>query len=166
MRIGLLSDTHDDLGNLKKALDRFRQEGISTIIHCGDLTRPVLARQFAPFRVIYLFGNMDGDRAAIDRIVSEQNDANFAGQQFVGQLEGVSIAATHGHLEQTLQELIKGGQHRYVFHGHTHRQRDERHGPTRLINPGALGGVRYEPRSIAILDLDADTLSFIEIAQR
>lgn len=50
-----------------------------------------------------------------------------------------------------------------MFHGHTHRRHDGRVGATRVINPGALDGLRYEKRSFAILDLANDYLRIVEI---
>ena len=49
----------------------------------------------------------------------------------------------------------------YLLHGHTHCRRDERLDGTRVINPGALGGVQYESRSLCVLDLDTDDLDVI-----
>jgi predicted phosphodiesterase len=83
---------------------------------------------------------------------------------FTGQIDGVPVAATHGHQGDQLQAFIRSGRYDYVFHGHTHRRRDERVGDTRVINPGALGGVRYENRSVAILDLTRGALESLPIA--
>jgi len=40
MKIGVMSDTHDNLSNLISAVDTFRRLGIDTVIHCGDLNSP------------------------------------------------------------------------------------------------------------------------------
>jgi predicted phosphodiesterase len=45
----------------------------------------------------------------------------------------------------------------YLFHGHTHVARDDRFGPTRVINPGALH--RAGTYTVATLDLATDTLT-------
>ncbi|MFO7740993.1 MAG: metallophosphoesterase family protein, partial [Anaerolineae bacterium] len=78
-------------------------------------------------------------------------------------LEGRSAVMVHGHRRGELRSLINEGKHAYVIHGHTHRRRDETIGPTRVINPGALGGMRWQQRSFCILDLDSDRVTFIEI---
>ena len=77
-------------------------------------------------------------------------------------IDGYAIAALHGH--DGLLGAIHSGEQRYVLHGHTHARRDQRIGPTRVINPGALGGTHRETRSVAILDVAADALRFIELA--
>ena len=40
MKIAIISDTHDNLPNFKKAIDWIKKQGIKTIIHCGDVACP------------------------------------------------------------------------------------------------------------------------------
>ena len=95
-------------------------------------------------------------------LLNPQNE--IAGDVYEGELGGVKVAATHGHLTAKLNKLIRSRRYRYVFHGHTHRQRDELIGKTRIINPGALGGARYEPRSVCIVDFEKDEVRFITVS--
>ena len=67
--------------------------------------------------------------------------------------DGYRLAMMHGENEEVLRGLITSGRYDYVFHGHTHRRRDQMVGHTHVINPGALGGMRCEQRSLCILDL-------------
>ena len=69
----------------------------------------------------------------------------------------------HGDNEEALANLITSGRYAYVFHGHTHRRRDQMVGHTRAINPGALGGRRWQSRSFCILDLETGKAGFVEI---
>jgi hypothetical protein len=69
----------------------------------------------------------------------------------------------HGHQEGKLRRLINAGEYAYVVHGHTHRRSDRRIGPTRVINPGALGGMRWQQRSFCILDLDSGEATFVRV---
>ncbi len=78
------------------------------------------------------------------------------------ELKGKLIGMTHGDREEVFEDLLQA-EPDYLFHGHTHRRRDERVGSTRVINPGALGGIQYEPRSICILDIETDQLDVIQI---
>lgn len=166
MKIGILSDTHNHNGNLQKALTVFRDHGIQTLIHCGDMSTPETAGHLQGFRVIYVYGNVDGAPEQIKSTLQKLNGDNEAGLTFSGRLGGVPVAAAHGHHEKELEDLIQDGRYRYVFHGHTHRRRDEKVGQTRVINPGALGGTRHETRSICLLDLEAGAARFIDIADR
>ena len=165
MNLGVLSDTHNNIPNLLKALKLFREEGIVQLMHCGDMADMLTARQLTGFDVIYINGNMDSSAEAVNHVVWTLNPQNeIPGDVYEGTLDGVKIGATHGHLSGKLDKLIRSRRYKYVFHGHTHRQRDEMIGKTRVINPGALGGARYEPRTVCIVDLDKDSVRFIPVS--
>ena len=40
MRIGILSDTHDQIARTTRAVVLLRAEGAEALVHCGDLTGP------------------------------------------------------------------------------------------------------------------------------
>jgi hypothetical protein len=166
MRIAVLSDTHNDVGNTRQALRRVRDEGIDTVIHCGDWTRPIIAEQFNDLHVIGVGGNMDGDPAALELQLRTLGNENWFGATYEGEIGGAWIGVTHGHRHGEIERLARGGRCAYVFHGHTHRRRDERQGRTRIINPGALGGTRHEPRGFCIVNLASGNVEFVEVASR
>jgi uncharacterized protein len=163
MKIGILSDTHNNLKNLQAAIALFEHEGIDTLVHCGDLTDVTLVTALQGFRVIYVFGNGDVASGEIRAALLAQNPENYAGLVYSGRIGGARIGATHGHLPGQLEELLLSGKHDYVFKGHSHRHLDEKYGYTRLINPGALGGLHPEDRQICILDLDSGEAVFHKI---
>jgi predicted phosphodiesterase len=49
----------------------------------------------------------------------------------------------------------------YLLFGHSHRTTDQRVGPTRMINPGALH--RARTWTVALLDLESDVVKFLQI---
>jgi len=74
MKIAIISDTHDNLATLEKAVDWINKNGIEEIIHCGDICSPYtlqeLSKKFsgvkprgghAPLRgkIHLVFGNVD-----------------------------------------------------------------------------------------------------------
>lgn len=163
MKIGVLSDTHDNLDNLLTVLEILRQRGIETVIHCGDLTDFTMISHFSDFRLIYLIGNMDIATGTIKKRVEQMREDNFAGLVYQGKLDGRIVAATHSHLEGKIMELVQEKRFDWVFHGHTHEKRDETVRGTRIVNPGALGGLVRGPRSFCIVDLTAGEVEFIEL---
>ena len=163
MKIGVLSDSHENVTNLELALDAYRAEGITQVIHCGDMTTDKTARSLIGFVVIYVEGNMDQGVPEIYRTLRDLNSHSVVLPTYEGEIEGVSIGVTHGDNENELRRLIDSEKLRYVFHGHTHRRRDEIHGTTRIYNPGALGGLEFESRSYSILDLETGEITLIEI---
>jgi putative phosphoesterase len=161
MKVGILSDTHNDSAMTARALQEFRRRGVNRLFHCGDLTSAEMVPQFAGFEVIFVRGNMDRhQKKAVKRAIAAQAGAEWLGKGDEVELEGKRIAITHGDREGVFETLLFA-EPDYLFTGHTHRRRDERLGPTRIINPGAVGGVQYEQRSIAILDLVTDQLEVI-----
>ena len=163
MKIGVISDTHDNLSNLIHVLEKFRERGIKTVIHCGDLTGYDLVSLFSGFQLIYLIGNMDHTSGTIVRQVEKLGEDSFAGSTFTGKLGGVPIAATHSHIEGKVMELVQTGRYQWVFHGHTHQKRDEIIKGVHVVNPGALGGLARGPRSYCIVDLDAGDMTFFTV---
>ena len=163
MKIGVLSDTHNSLSNVIYATETMRERGVETVIHCGDLTDFDLISRFEGFRLIYLLGNMDQACGTIVKRVQKMNPDNFAGAVFTGKLDGVLVAATHGHIEGKVMELVRTGKYQWLFHGHTHRRRDEVVRGVRIVNPGALGGTNWGLPTFCIVDLNEPDVEFIQI---
>ncbi len=163
MKIGILSDTHNNADNLTAALKVLARESIRVVIFCGDVVDARLLPLFAGLELHLVEGNMEHDPPGLARAVERLGGGSTFGSEYTATIDGKRIAVLHGHLEDRLWEAIHGGVYDYVFHGHTHRRRDERIGATRVINPGALGGIRFEKRSFAILDLATDHLRVVEI---
>ncbi|MDR3575888.1 MAG: metallophosphoesterase family protein [Anaerolineaceae bacterium] len=163
MQIGILSDTHNNSENLQAALQIFKQKSIRILFHCGDVTRVEIAPLLAEFRVIYLAGNGDVLWGEIRQSLLQMNSESFGGLVYRGEIDGVKIAASHGHMEGAVDGLAGSGEYDYVFCGHSHRHKDVQVGKTRIINPGALGGLKAEPRSICILELSSGLAEFVTL---
>ncbi|MBN2556319.1 MAG: YfcE family phosphodiesterase [Anaerolineales bacterium] len=163
MILGLLSDTHDNLNNLLKAIEIFKAERAETLIHCGDITAPETIAMLGGFTLRCAFGNMDFQQDALGQAIRRLGQNNRAGLVLELDFNGMAVAVAHGHQREVLSNLIHSGRYAYVFHGHTHRRRDERIGGTRVINPGALSGARSGGLSIACLNLAEDDLRFFEL---
>lgn len=160
MKIGILSDTHNDIENVKKAASVFESLGIDTIIHCGDVTIPRILEALKSFRVFLAYGNMDIDKEMLAINLKQHGEKNQLGDFLDIVLSGKRLFVIHGDDHYKLNMATKCGEYDYVLTGHTHRKRDERTGKTRVINPGALGGAFFEQRSIAYLDLETDQLVY------
>ncbi len=160
MRIGVMSDSHDRREFVEKALRAFRERGISVIVHCGDLTSPEMLPLFEGFRLYLAQGNMDLYPEAIRQAAEEIAGPAFVfyGPSWEGELGGKRIALCHGDDSSLLKELLWRQEFDYVFHGHTHRPRDERIGKTRVINPGA-----HNTGTVCVVDPAADAVEFVEL---
>ncbi len=163
MRIGVISDTHNNQANLNRALERLSREKVEMLVHCGDMTTPETALLLVEYRVIYVYGNLDAASGEIRETLLAVDAGNFAGPLFSGMLGGASVAALHGNQPGAVEELARSGKFQFVLHGHTHLRRWEQIGATWVLNPGALGGAMREPRSLCVLDLATGTGDFMEI---
>jgi hypothetical protein len=168
MKIGILSDTHGRSDRLATAIDVLTQRGAEGIVHCGDITAAEDIRLLgeAPVPAWAVAGNMDRDIQPRLLAAAQSHGVEFAPDFVAVPLDdGEHLAATHGHLENLLDELICGGQFPYVCHGHTHRVRDERFGEVRVLNPGALWHPKGRSEcTCLLLDVDTDTTEEITIA--
>jgi putative phosphoesterase len=160
MKIGIVSDTHGRQLNARLALDELRRRGVEVVLHCGDIDDAPTVSLFEGLTAHFVFGNCDGDRAALrERMaqVGAQLHDNFGHVE----LDGVAIAFIHGDDKGLSEELEQSGCYDFLFYGHTHVAKEHRTGRTRVINPGALD--RARPKSFAVLDLQTRDLESIEI---
>jgi len=162
VKIGIISDTHDNLRNLKAALEVLQAEGVTRILHCGDVCGPGIIKMLSGFEVWVAQGNMDR-HPVLAQAVEETLGRGRLARLHELTLDGYPVAMVHGDNEELLRSLITSGQYAYVLCGHTHRRRDQRVGRTRVINPGALGGVRWQQRSLCILDLTTGEARFVKL---
>jgi hypothetical protein len=158
MKIGLISDTHNNIENLQKALAIIKDVQIDLLVHCGDVTSIETVQWLSEYPIILTFGNGDFINGEIKSTLIGFNAENIADYSFQGIIGGKQIGVTHGHIPELLNKMVQSQALDYIFTGHSHRRRDEYIGKTRIINPGSLGGMFYQSRSIAILDLETDKL--------
>ena len=150
MLVGVISDTHDNMNMLKKAVDLFNEREVEHVLHAGDYIAPFTAREFRRLncRLVGVFGNNDGEKFGLVK--------NFEGfaelHEGIHQLElnGKMIALTH--YPEIAETLAGRGSYDVVIYGHTHRA-DIREGESLVINPGECGGWLEGKSTVVILDL-------------
>ncbi len=153
MKIAIVSDTHNNWTNFKKAIDWIKKEKIQLILHCGDInSREIIndAQKLFNGGIKYVRGNADYGLETIP--YSEEVDI---GGKRIGFAHFPDIAKK---MAQSQNPSTGSGQ-RYdvVFYGHTHRPWEEKIGNCRFINPGELAGQFYKP-SFAVYDTSTDNL--------
>ncbi len=163
MRIGVFSDVHDHLDNLERALGRFEEGGMRTLLFLGDFCSPIPARRIGTYRgeVHCVFGNGDGDRFAILKLASEPGSAlRLHGEHAEVEIAGRALALTHYPLYG--RALARTGDYAAVFSGHTHEAHVERFGDCLWVNPGDLLGLKGAP-SVAVYDTDTGTAEILPL---
>lgn len=164
MNIAIISDTHDNLPNLKKVLDYCQKNEIEKIIHCGDLatleTLDFLNDNFAG-EIFFTFGNMDDGHVANDL----QNKTQHKHTQIFPDFGHLEIADKHVafvHYPEVAKQLCETGKYNFVFHGHTHKPWTEVINNCTLLNPGNVAN-QYYPPTFAVWDTSANKFELIRI---
>lgn len=152
MRLGLVSDTHDAIGLSRIAASFLRDAGCGLVLHLGDVTTAACIEPFADLPLRVLEGN--NDPPALLRALQKRGIP--CGPSWEGVIEGVKVAAHHGHLAARWSEEPD-----LLVHGHTHRSRAERVGRTLVVNPGALH--RANVKTVALAELPTMRVSFYEV---
>jgi len=153
MKIGIMSDTHDRLDAVEKAIDLFNREKVEHVLHAGDLVSPFVAPKFAKLKAkLYIvWGNNDGDKEFI-RVKFGEIGVTPLGNFATLKLDGKKIALLHGTHEEIVGALLRSGTFDVVVRGHNHRA-EIREGKTLLINPGEVCGYLTGRQTVAILNL-------------
>ena len=163
MKLGVMSDSHDHLENIGKAVAAFTERRIGCLIHGGDLCSPFVFRQLQQLRefcpgMYAVFGNNDGDRVLLTE--KGRGFCTFRDGAMTLELGGRRIAVMH--YPDVADSLHRSGDFDLVIYGHSHQVRVE--GSDRiLLNPGSCAGYLTEKATIAVVDLDSLEVELIEL---
>jgi putative phosphoesterase len=162
MKIGVVSDTHDNIVAIQAAVALLRHRGVELLIHCGDLESADTAAYFRDIVTHFVQGNCDDPLPILKPSVESHGGVLHGSVGFLD-LSGTRIAWTHGHEVSCLRQLETSGAYDFVFHGHTHEAGQFQKGATWVINPGAL--YRAPRYTCVVLDVRSGTLEFVEITK-
>jgi putative phosphoesterase len=161
MRIGVVSDTHNNLRNVGRIVELLNGAAVERVVHTGDITQAktleVLAGLEAP--LVGVYGNNDQERGALEhtagalgiRLVDPPLRLRWAERRLV-------VVHDPVHLEP---ELL--ADHDVALHGHTHRFTHEEREGALVFNPGECAGMLEGRNAIGVLDLaslDLELLRF------
>ena len=149
MRIGVVSDTHNNLANVRRIVELLNAAGVERVVHTGDVTQAktlrVLAELDAP--LVGVYGNND-EREALAEVASA-----FGFGMVEPPLEltwsGRRILVVHDPLDV---DLWWSG-HDVVLHGHDHRRKIERDRGRLVFNPGECAGHLEGRNAVGVVDL-------------
>ena len=159
MKIAIISDTHDNLPNFKKAISWIKKEGIEIVIHCGDVCAPATLREVLKDfsgKMFLVFGNVDSDHSWTTKLAYESFLQLKVFREWGEiEIEGKKIAFCH--FPELAKSLAFTQDYDLVFYGHTHKPWEEKIRKCRLVNPGNLSGFPFKP-TFAIYDTKTDNL--------
>ena len=157
--IGIVSDSHDELRAIDKAVEVLRKKKIELLIHAGDIISPFAAERFNKIgcRIVAVFGNNDGERRVLKHRIKEISElAEF-------EHRGKNFAVYHGTIRAVSRALVKSELYDVVVTGHTHEVNVSKKGKTLHINPGELCGYLTGRKTICLLDLKEMKAEILEI---
>lgn len=154
--IGIMSDSHDNLDAIRKAVEAFNEAEVELVIHAGDMISPFTAEEIKKLNCEFkaIFGNNDGERDGLRKFfkgICYHDD--FQGLE----IEGKKFAVIHSTNEDVVDALVKSDKYDVVIRGHTH-QLEVKEGRCMMINPGETCG--YLSGIQTILLLEPDDLSY------
>lgn len=171
-RIGIISDTHDNLDAVEAAAKVFREESVDLVVHAGDIVAPftlkLLCELLGEKVPLYaVFGNNCGEKMGLKR-VAESCGVKLSEPPIEILVENKRLLVLHGYGSKTVttnlvDSLARGGPWDVIIYGHTHDPRVDQVSSTLIVNPGEACGCLTGKRSVAILDLEAMEVSIKEI---
>ena len=169
MLIGVISDTHDQVDNIKKTVKILNQEKVELVLHCGDWVSPFVVKFFEGLQcpIKGVFGNNDGDKYRhLERKNRYSFELSYEDRYIELEIEGRKIAVFHGDYQGWVDSLIESKKYDAVFHGHTHVKVNQRIDGVLSLNPGTLMNQTSEDvkgASIAIYDTKTNSARHIDL---
>ena len=151
MKIGVVSDTHNNLQNVQRIVELFNAAQVDRVIHTGDITQAKTLDVFAQLTMpLYgVFGNNDQERDSLHDAVT-RHGFTFQDPPLVLEWQERSIMVVHDPLEF---ERHLTEHHDLALHGHTHLYRFEKRPEQVMFNPGECAGHMAGFNAIGVLDL-------------
>src|SRR5208337_1429459 len=154
MLVGAISDTHDNLPAVEKAVKYLNEQKVDLVLHAGDYVAGFVIPKFKQLncKLVGVFGNNDGDHELLKKRFSENSNCTIHERFTQIEIEDYRIALLHGHETELLDAVIDSGYFDAVIHGHSHNISIERKGKTLAINPGEVCGYLTGKSTLALLD--------------
>ncbi|MDI9395867.1 MAG: metallophosphoesterase [Euryarchaeota archaeon] len=152
--IGIISDSHDDLASIRKAVEFFNKKQVKVVLHAGDIISPFTVRAFKELnsKLYFVFGNNDGDKVTLTKWF-EEIGAVSCGDFGDLTIDGLHIALLHGTNEVLVNALAKSGDFDVVVRGHTHDPGVRMVNGVPVINPRECSGVLSGKATVATLKI-------------
>lgn len=150
--IGVMSDSHDNVTMVRKAVALFKDAGCDLVLHAGDVIAPFAARELAglgcPVRAV--FGNCDGEKQGLEAAMKKFGEIKEA--PLIFRHRGRQVLLVHYHF--SVAAYAASGKYDVIVFGHTHKPVVRKEGKTLLLNPGETGGWLSGKTTAALLNPD------------
>jgi len=159
MRIGVISDTHDRLPTVERAVAYFIERQVDAVLHAGDYVAPFAAKLLSPdvlpMPLYCIYGNNDGERAGLKGVLP-----NLVDGPLHVDLSGRKVVMHH------FIEWMDAGEYAdadVVVTGHTHQIVNQQADGKLMLNPGECCGWLSGRCTVAVLDLQELQAEIVDI---
>lgn len=178
MKLGIISDTHDDIDNVRMAIDIFNRETVKYVIHAGDYVFPGVVMEFKRMnaKLIGVLGNNDGEKVHLLKAFLEIG-GELKGELGEFSIDDLRIGIYHGTSTEIKEQLVESGRYNIIVCGHTHVKEpvDVKRGcypknaSTLVLNPGtghrkveSVSGA-FQEGGIIIMDTGSREYKYINL---
>ncbi len=166
MKVSVISDSHDNMEAVEKAVEIMKDKGIKVVFHLGDIISPFVLKKFSGFEYYGVFGNNDGEKLLLKKI-AEESGMKIDIQPHILEFQDKKFLLYHGSgsVEKTrkiVENFANSGEYDFVLYGHTHIVDIRNLGKTLILNPGESCGYLSGKRTFAILDVVSGDVEIIE----
>lgn len=162
--VGTISDTHDNLPMIRRAVDQLNRAKVSLVLHAGDIISPFVPRSFSDLKapMIAIYGNNDAEKEILRKRFAEigkEVRRTFAEVE----ADGMRVALTHGDELDLLNSLIGSQYYHLIVCGHTHEARSYVSGGTLTVNPREVCGYLSGQSTIAIVNTESRQVEILRL---
>ncbi|MFA7398119.1 MAG: metallophosphoesterase [Crenarchaeota archaeon] len=163
--VGAISDSHDNITLIKKAVQLLNEYKVSLVLHAGDFVSPFTIEYFKKLdcNFVGVFGNNDGDHQLLTKKFQETTNCIIRNRFTQITIDDFKIALLHGDETELLDVIVETGYFNAVIHGHSHNRGTQQKGKTLVINPGEVCGYLTGKPSFALLDTKKYETKIIEL---
>ena len=153
MKIGVVSDTHNNLRNIETIINLFNEERVPVVIHTGDISNANTLERFSDLnsKLIGVYGNNDRNESGLKEVAKKNN---FQFQEPPRRLSLLDREIVIFHEPDKIDQFLSENQLiDVVLYGHTHRYENNVKNGVLFFNPGESAGMQKGSNAIGILDL-------------
>lgn len=149
MLVGVMSDSHDNVPNIRRAVEFFKKEGAAVLIHAGDIVAPFAAKEVMKFpgQVVAVYGNNDGEKRGLKMVIADIKEPPRRLE-----LGGMKWLIVHDRAKVEEGDL-RGAD--ILVYGHDHISMLEEGQPIAL-NPGECGAWLTGKATVALVDTETN----------
>jgi putative phosphoesterase len=179
VKIGIISDTHDDIENVQEAIQIFNKSKVDCVIHAGDYIFPGVVKEFKKSngKLVGVLGNNDGEKNGILKSFIDIS-GELKGELGEVEFDGLKFGIYHGTDNEVKENIRQSKKYDILVCGHTHKREPQSPGTikdnkdTFVLNPGSahrkslsISGLFDEVGRIMLFDTQTKIYEFVDLSK-